>query len=252
MKQIVTKFDEVLKTTSNIEEMKGKYLAKRLLRTWNEDFVDEDTSEVVSIERNELIMEKGELLDTNKLSIINFHLQSNDIKEVVVSDQVRQSKLVFGQSCVWIVSVELNSKNKTHLYLYANSIEMAIAISTDYLEQNYKGIFKFYNIKELDYFNLLSLDKEIINEELEYHFYKVEVEIEERIDDYKFKQKFLLKASDAEDAKENIVKFLTKEKLKENENPDFEVTIISAKTINCDNVIDVEFSKVYFEKFTNE
>jgi len=39
---MVTKHEQTIITTSNIEEMKGFYLAERLFRTWKENFVDED------------------------------------------------------------------------------------------------------------------------------------------------------------------------------------------------------------------
>lgn len=48
---IQTRKDEIRFFTNKPEEMLGKYLAKRLLRTWQEDFVDNDTGEVVSIDR---------------------------------------------------------------------------------------------------------------------------------------------------------------------------------------------------------
>ena len=49
----------------------GRKLAARVLKSWNEDFVDEDTGEVVSIERNEVIMEREtELTEDNIVDII--------------------------------------------------------------------------------------------------------------------------------------------------------------------------------------
>jgi len=48
----------------------GKKLAARVLRTWVEDFVDEDTGEVVSIERNEVVMERDTVLDDDAVSTI--------------------------------------------------------------------------------------------------------------------------------------------------------------------------------------
>jgi DNA-directed RNA polymerase subunit beta len=41
----------------------GKRLAARVLRSWVEDFVDEDTGEVVSLERNEIVLERDTILD---------------------------------------------------------------------------------------------------------------------------------------------------------------------------------------------
>jgi DNA-directed RNA polymerase subunit beta len=50
--------DEVKVTKSTVKNYIGRKLAARLLKTWVEDFVDEDTGEVVSIERNEIIFER--------------------------------------------------------------------------------------------------------------------------------------------------------------------------------------------------
>ena len=48
----------------------GKRLAARVLRTWVEDFVDEDTGEVVSLERNEIVLERDTILDEDNMAMI--------------------------------------------------------------------------------------------------------------------------------------------------------------------------------------
>jgi len=50
--------DEIQVTQENMADILGKRLAARVLKSWTEDFVDEDTGEVVSIERNEVIIER--------------------------------------------------------------------------------------------------------------------------------------------------------------------------------------------------
>ena len=50
--------DEVKVSKPNLEKVVGRKLAARVLRSWVEDFVDEDTGEVVSIERNEVVIER--------------------------------------------------------------------------------------------------------------------------------------------------------------------------------------------------
>ena len=50
--------DEVKVTKSNLKKAVGRKLAARILSTWVEDFVDEDTGEVVSIERNDVILDR--------------------------------------------------------------------------------------------------------------------------------------------------------------------------------------------------
>jgi DNA-directed RNA polymerase subunit beta len=50
--------DEVKVNKANLKKLVGRRLAARVLKTWIEDFVDEDTGEVVSIERNEVILDR--------------------------------------------------------------------------------------------------------------------------------------------------------------------------------------------------
>ncbi|MCU6167505.1 hypothetical protein KWH76_22115, partial [Enterobacter roggenkampii] len=62
--------EEIKVTKQNIKKVLGRKLAARLLRTWMEDFVDEDTGEVTSIERNEVILERETVLDKDHLDLI--------------------------------------------------------------------------------------------------------------------------------------------------------------------------------------
>ena len=62
--------DEVNADKKELAKHIGKRLAARVLRTWVEDFVDEDTGEVVSIERNEIVMERDVVLDQNAINTI--------------------------------------------------------------------------------------------------------------------------------------------------------------------------------------
>ncbi len=79
--------DEVPTTKKDLEASIGRKLAARVLRSWTEDFVDEDTGEVVTIERNEIILERDIVLDeTNIQAIIDSDtesviLQKDDIEE---------------------------------------------------------------------------------------------------------------------------------------------------------------------------
>ncbi len=50
--------EEVKVTPSNHDEMIGRRLAGNVMKSWTEDFVDEDTAEVVTIERNEVVIER--------------------------------------------------------------------------------------------------------------------------------------------------------------------------------------------------
>ena len=62
--------DEVKADKKTLANHIGKKLAARVLRTWVEDFVDEDTGEVVSIERNEIVLERDVVLDEDGIALI--------------------------------------------------------------------------------------------------------------------------------------------------------------------------------------
>ena len=62
--------EEVLVTRENLQKYEGRKLAARVLRTWVEDFVDEDTGEVVSIERNDVVLDREASLDESNMDII--------------------------------------------------------------------------------------------------------------------------------------------------------------------------------------
>ena len=74
-KDILEIFDlaeEVKVSKSGLKKVLGRKLAARVLNTWHEDFVDEDTGEVVSIERNEIVLDRDTIIDKeNTLEIID-------------------------------------------------------------------------------------------------------------------------------------------------------------------------------------
>ena len=62
--------EEVKVTKNNLKKYLGQKLAARVLKSWVEDFVDEDTGEVVSIERNEVILDRETILDEQNIDEI--------------------------------------------------------------------------------------------------------------------------------------------------------------------------------------
>ncbi len=62
--------EEVKVSKAGIKRVLGRKLAARVVRSWIEDFVDEDTGEVVSIERNEVIIERETILENDHIDQI--------------------------------------------------------------------------------------------------------------------------------------------------------------------------------------
>lgn len=78
--------DIVVIETSKPEEMLNKYLAERAEKSWTEDFTNEVTGEKVSVERNELLFDRGTYIDEDMLQKIMFSIQAEEIKTVKVVD----------------------------------------------------------------------------------------------------------------------------------------------------------------------
>ncbi len=62
--------EEIDATQANLKKAVGRRLAARVLRTWTEDFVDEDTGEVVSIQRNEVLLERDSAVSEEDINLI--------------------------------------------------------------------------------------------------------------------------------------------------------------------------------------
>jgi len=79
--------DEIKATKKDLKKAVKRKLAARVLKSWTEDFVDEDTGEVVTIERNEIILERDTVLDDENIELIleanaeTVILQKEDVAE---------------------------------------------------------------------------------------------------------------------------------------------------------------------------
>ena len=86
-KDILEIFDlaeEVKVSKAALKKIIGRKLAARVLNSWYEDFVDEDTGEVISIERNEVILDRDTVIDKENIELI---LESNT-KSVLINKEL--------------------------------------------------------------------------------------------------------------------------------------------------------------------
>ena len=94
-KDILEIFDlaeEIKVSKNNLKKFYGRKLAARVLNTWHEDFVDEDTGEVVSIERNEILLDRDTEIDKEnveqiieaEIKTILIHKESNQQGEYAI------------------------------------------------------------------------------------------------------------------------------------------------------------------------
>ncbi len=81
--QIFNLAEEIKVNKTNAKKLVGKKLAARILKSWTEDFVDEDTGEVVSIERNEIILDRETVLTEEDVTSI---MESGETSVLVHSE----------------------------------------------------------------------------------------------------------------------------------------------------------------------
>lgn len=82
-KDILEIFDlseEVKVSKAGLKKILGRKLAARVLNTWHEDFVDEDTGEVVSIERNEIVLDRDTILEKEHID----EILDTDVKTILL------------------------------------------------------------------------------------------------------------------------------------------------------------------------
>ena len=80
--------DEIKVSKAGLKRVIGRRLAARVLKVWVEDFVDEDTGEVVSIERNEVILDRETILEKEHIEMI---LESGSKTIILHKESVNQS-----------------------------------------------------------------------------------------------------------------------------------------------------------------
>tara|TARA_B100001564_G_scaffold349593_1_gene352896 strand:+ start:30 stop:3830 length:3801 start_codon:yes stop_codon:yes gene_type:complete len=85
-KEILEIFDlaeEVKVSKSGLKKVLNRKLAARVLKTWHEDFVDEDTGEVISIERNEIVIDRDTVLEKDHLQ----EIMDAEVKTILLHKQ---------------------------------------------------------------------------------------------------------------------------------------------------------------------
>lgn len=146
-----TKFTEQRYITSDPALMYNRYFAANLYRTYTESFLDDETGEVVDIERRELLFERGTHINGDVIAKLRFYLSTGDVKEVDVSNQQRRGMFSKGAHLrPYIAKVEVGCK-KNKILLYASGLQNVIDIIQDYGELTFSGLFDITTAKEIDF-----------------------------------------------------------------------------------------------------
>ena len=257
---MLTKKNEHIVTVTSTEELEQIdrksfcYAAQRIVRTYREDFIDEDTGETVTIDRNETLYAKGAHIAPDDFSALLFHFQSGDLKEVMLSDQLRPGYVYGSTWNIWQVNAA--GRIKLNMLLRAPNANLAYEIAKDYIELNYEGGFKITGIKLFTANIVIENSKEEKKKDgrkAENNWYSVSSVVKEdreedediEVDDSTFD--FIVYADTVETAKEIIEEWVAKRRIENKQTEPYVVNILSAKTINCNTIVPEDFWMAYKE-----
>ena len=247
--------------TSDPHEMLGKYMTGRILRTWTEKFIDEDTGEEVPVQRSEVVMEyKDEPLNRDDISQLTFYLQSGEIKGVDVADvPIRFIKPVKSHLYLPFSVQFMFGIDKFTYFCYASNLEDAIKICMDFGVM-YRHVADFTPLKVSMISTDLVQDTDPCipeNEQIENPmtpdktYYKVTARLtyiegsEVNTDD----RDFIVNANDVGEAKTRMARYVRKfwkDMLEGVDNKNNSYTIRKAAPITADAVVPLKFSALYY------
>lgn len=266
--QTKTRKDAQLFTVTDPADAIGYYLAEDLTKTWQEDFTDGDTGEVVTINRREIIKRRGELVTPDFASSLIFFIQTGDVTEIKVSDQRRQA-VEYNNARLKPYKVTAIINNKRHQFiLEAQTVELAMEVARDWIELNYNGDFTIIGASALTNVVILNSTLERFNDETgeaeeisgsgeadgeTTRYYKADAEVkityfgEEEPRDVKFT--FIVKTLDVDTAKAAATAWIAA-RMKDNNDPDHEIssvktTLTAATPFSCTALINRAFCEAY-------
>ena len=256
--------------TSDPKKMLGKYMPKHAVKTWTEDFIDEDTGETVSIDRNQIVVERG-YISQEKLAEIQFAIQAGDIEDVEVSeDDVRDMTLYtpdyYTNFMVEIPILLVGTITKNRFAVRAKTIPQAIQIAAEFgqMYRGFEGCIRATRVVTIDA-NIVPDDHACIPEadripaDERKDYFKVQVrteyiDIDEKLK--KFDTYYIVAANDVGQAKERIALLLDIMKAEQEKKQGFKVeddrriTIRKAMPFEVDCIVPKEFSDLFYEKAT--
>ena len=262
--------DVVTFHTSDPKEMLGKYLPKHAVKTWTEDFIDEDTGDVVSIERSQIVVERG-YISQEKLEEIQFAIQSGDITDVEISEDNVLDMSLYTPKYMSNFMVEIpifimgaGKIEKNHYAVRAQTIPQAIQIAAEFgqMYRGFEGSIRATRVTLLeanivpdDHACIPEADRTPAYDRKDYFKVQVRTEWLEDTTMKKLDSHYILVAKDVGQAKERMARLLDimkaeREKEGNKDDPYTTRTIRKAVPFEVDCIVPKEFSDMFYEEPT--
>lgn len=246
--------------TNDPKKMLGKYLVKNAVKKWVEDFVDEDTGEIVSIERSEIMVLAG-YIGQEKLQEIMFAIQSGDIEDVEICNEDVGDITLYVPYFLnnYLVTMHHGMGEDDTYAVQAQTIQKAIEIASAFgqMYRGFRGIITPTKVVPLNA-RIVPDNHQCIPEEertKEYErkdYFKVSTRTEyvEDMKLMKFDRDYIIASKEVGQAKERIARLLDIQKaesVKRGERIGLNATTIIRKAMpfEVDCVVPKDFSELY-------
>lgn len=259
-KEWKTLADVSIVRTSDPHEMIGKYIAEPVLKVWTEDFIDPDTGEVVSIEHQERLWDKGELITGDLIPKILFSIQSEEIEDVAVcSEGIRAARWISGRMRSFEVVIFTSGGEKKLLLVSATSPEAAIECCVNYIPfyMAVGGEYQVIDVKSTSYRYVESEDEDEDSDpdaQTNIEFYKVvaryrwfDEESEKPITD---NYDLALRAHDVTEARNRAMAYMEKYLSNKVDIHGGSITIVKANPYGLTAVVPDEYCNMFKENGT--
>ena len=246
--------------TSDPKEMVGKFLVKRLIHRYVEDFMDAESGEVVSLERSQVLMDPCKITE-EKVSEILFMMQSYGIDSIEVCEHNLKEMELFIPSAWFLfnVTIHYGIDGKDSYLVYAKSINQAMTIASEF-GQMYRGIngtISFSKVERVlcnvipdDHICIPECDRN--PEYIKKDYFKVQVRSELINELLKLKAcdvDYIVTSKDVGEAKERVATYLEIERergdIDDYVSEGINVFIRKAAPYNIDCVVPIAYSKLY-------
>ena len=242
--------DEIITKTGKIEEMMDKYITETIYRTWVEEFADNETGEVVEVERKEVIVSAGALVDDDIAARIAFHIAAGDIAQVEVSNVQREGVLGVGCFTLWAVTADTKGK-PFKVILYALSAQMAHDIAADYISQNVKGWFTIRSISQMKRTPIMITDSYCTTYKIEERsYYVIDVRVSENTNEEPILRSFVLETKNVDTGVEAIKLYINTRAMEEAINTnaivrEYRTEVVEGALLKCTAIVPRSFSEAY-------
>lgn len=252
---MVTKIDEnvvVVKSAAELESLDRsvfQFTARKVFRSWKEDFCDEETGEVITVDRTEPVFDKGQCLTPDDFSKLLFHLQCGDIQEIAFSNVQRSATLVSNRGFgIWLVKAE-GARFKPKMMLRATNAMSAYEVAKDYIELNYTGDFFIKSVKACDESIIIEPKDDDESKEVFKNWYSVDVLLDDERDPENIETVgpyyFIVYAETVEAAKVIIENRIAHKRAEQEETDKYSLKLTKATTIGANVVVPMEFCMAY-------